>query len=382
MLIIILQILLWVMIFFYGISAFLTLCKSTRYRDVAIDLDAERIAPVPFQPTISVVVRCDLSKSKEVVERVRELLSINYIRYEIVLIMDSWRNAVEYQKVVDTFEMECTDLPDKINTLRYPPRAVCRSRSPLYKRLVVIDKVFYGMDDLRYTGAAICKADYMVWVRSIDNQLTRNSLARLAIMIMRDAQQGVVSVRGAARYSCDGPLTHNIFRIMADLCNLRRIYVGGSSTRNDFGHYIILESLSGKKGREEYVPKPQMYLHRKNNLMTYINQLSPSLRFLSFKGKCFAMTELLISFLFWAATLTALLNKDGIGDEEYLACSVLLLPLLASTFSIFIGEIVQKRNYKVSLILRLLVVSTFENIFFCALKPFVWFGSKFIKQER
>ena len=377
----ILLILLWVSLIYNASAAFLTGCKTFRYRDVMVDLDADRIATQPFQPRISLVVRCDLKKTSEQIPKIQELLALNYSRYETIIILDSSRGVEAFARISDYFQMREVPIPEPLNELWYPTRAVYRSRSSLFKRLIIVDKEFHSYDDLRHTGAAVCRSDYMLFLASIDNQLTRNSLARLAVMEMRDPDRHIHIIRAAARYNCNGPFFKNFFRMMADLCNMRRLYVGGALPGVDFGQFTILEDITGQEGKDEYVPQPQMYLQRKNTIRTYFSQLAPAMIYNSFQGKVIAGMELLIVFMFWATGLHALFEPEVTGSEYFLYC-ILMLPLLSSIFSIFVGEILLKRTYNTKLILSLLAVSLVENIAFCIFRPWLWIISLFTRPRR
>lgn len=372
----ILLVLLWLMIAFHATGAFLTLCRVVRYKDVFVNLDADRIAHQPFQPKISVVVRCGLEETDGAVGKVQELLALNYTRYEVILIVDSACSRETFGQMLDYFELQPVPVSDELRELRYPTTAVYRSRSRVYGRLTVVDKAFREDDDLRVTGAAVCKADYMLFIRSLDNELARNSLARLAIMKMRDPLNDITTIRGVARYDCGNRWRGNVFRSLTALCNLRRLYITGSIKKNDFGQFMILEDISGKKGEEELVPEPQMFLHRPNHLRTYMLQLAPRIRHKTLRGKLISFMEFLFGVLFWASAIHVAVTPGIVNVDFIFLLTILILPLLASTFSVFVGEILLKENAKIRFVVRLLLLSFVEALLFCLFIPWVWIVTK------
>ena len=363
------------MVVFHTTGAFLMLCRVLRYKDVFVNLDADRIAHQPFQPKISIVVRCDLSKTDGAVGRIQELLSLNYMRYEVILIVDAARQPEEFEWLLDYFDLQPEAVPVG-GRLDFSVTTIYRSRQRVFGRLTVVDKPFCDGEDLRLTAAPICKADYMLFVRSLNNELIHNSLARLAILKMRHPSEHITPIRGTARYDCGKRFRGNTFRTLADLCNLRRLYITGAIPNNDFGQFLILEDISGRPGREEFAPRPQMFLHRPNRLSTYLEQLVPRLRYKTFRGRLVLCMELLFGFLFWALAVHLALTPGVLYADIVLLLVLLLLPLLASAFSIFVGEVLLKQKIRVGLILRLVLLSFPEAVLFWVLTPWTWLISR------
>ncbi len=369
--------LLWCILLHQTVCAFLTVCKSVRYRDMRVDLDVERIAARPFQPAISLVVRCELRRSRGHILKIQHLMALNYAQFEVIVLLDSADDRVNFARLVDFFQMRSVPLPEKLNGIRHPVREMYRSELPLYRRLIFVDKPFQSDDDLRLTGAAAGRADFTVFVSSIDNALTPDSLACLAIPEMRDPRRRVTRVRAAARYDTCGPLYRNLFRMMADLSNLRRLYVGGAGRGVDLGRFITLEDTTGRKGREEYVPQPLMVLHRPNSMMTYLAQLAPRMRFRSFRGRVFAVIEGVVACVFWGTAIHAVVCPHELPGEGYLVAGAFMLPLLASVFSIFVGEVLLRSPSDIRRIGCLLAMAVIESAAFCLLTPWAWIISRF-----
>jgi hypothetical protein len=376
-----LLILLWGIVLYLCVSAFQTIYRTVRYRDMLVDLDAGRIAALPFQPAVSLVVRCDLGRSREPIPKIQRLMALNYAQFEVIVVLDAASHPEAFVSLGESFQMRSVPLPENLNGLSYPLRGMYRSESLPYKRLIFVDKPFHPDDDLRHTGRIVGRADFMIFVPTIDNSLSPDSLACLAIPEMRDPRRRVTRVRAAARYDCTGPLCRNGFRMMADLCNLRRLYVGGAGRGVDFGSFLTLEETSGRKGREEYVPQPLMFLHRPNSIRTYLAQLAPGMRFRSFQGRIIAGIEWAVAFIFWGTAIHALCRPHEVPDEGLLVASAFLLPLLASVFSVFVGEVLLRSDYSLRRIGTLLGLAIVESAAFCLLKPWMWIISLFRRPE-
>jgi len=371
-----LLILIWLVIILQVSGACTTLFNAVRYRDVMVHLDIDRIAYQPFQPKISLIVRCNPRSYREPVRQIRQALSLNYSQYELILIIDSRLKECAFGEIIRSFSLIPQSFPEKLHELDHPVRQYYRSTS--HKRLIVIDKAFHPDDDLRYTGAAVCKADYMLFVRSLDNELLRNSLANLAVMKMRNGQEHISSIRGVGRYACEGPVAGNFFRLLAEVCNLRRIYVMGMLRQNDFGQFVTLEDISGKEGLEEVVPQPQMVLHRKNAFRTYWFQLAPRIRYKNWAGTFVSVMELLMGLFLWGAVMRTA-AVPGNPDNLLFILTALLLPLQASAFSILVAEVFLRREVRIKFVFRLVCFSFLETILFCIFQPVVWLTGRFVR---
>lgn len=360
---------------FYGIAAVFTLNRTGRYRNMMTDMDSERVATSPFQRSVSMVVTCD-SDDVRLEEKVKLLLMVNYLKFDVILLVNSSRNKEVLGRLLQSFRMKSSQLPADAAALEFPPRAIYRTDDPVYHRLVVVDKILRGPDDTFDTGMAISNMDYILPIGSTDSQLMRNCLIRLVVMTMREPAQDVVRVRGVVRYCCDGVYTGRLFTGMSDLGNLRRMYAGGAVKNNDFGQYIVLDRLPEMMGREEFVPKPLVYLHCPDCFTTYFKQLKPGLRRLSSKGRFFAAVELLVSLLFWTTGVLLCAFPDKMA-AVMLMLSTYLLVSVFTAFSIFAGEILLRRKYDPQLVGLLALLSFPESLAFCLLAPFAWLADLF-----
>jgi hypothetical protein len=85
-----------------------------------------------------------------------------------------------------------------------------------------------------------------------------------------------------------------------------------------------------------------------------------------------AGVELVITFAFWGTVGYAAFGPQPLSGEGYWVTFVFMLPLLSSVFSIFIGEVLLRKDHDFKLILSLLLVSAIESAAFCLLKPWLW----------
>jgi hypothetical protein len=366
--------LIWFMVLFNAVGAFRTICKTMRYKHLVVRLDAERIGHRPFQPFISLVIRCDLRRVRDCIPKIQNNLSLHYIRYEVVLLVDSSNNGRIFERILSAFELA----PQPEQESMPGVRGCYRSRSARYQRLTVIDKSHSPGDDLRSTGWATSRGGYVLFIPSLDNALIRNGLADMAVLKMRRNGECVSPIRGVARYDCRGSFAGNIFRMMADLCNLRRIYIAGSLKGMDFGQFVILTDASCKRGEEEYVAKPQMYLYRPNVFTTYLEQLTLH-GHTSLQGRLLSLSEFVVAVVCWWTAIRVLMASGNAGQDGMLFLNMLIIPLMGSVLSVFIGEILVKRTCNTRFVLRLLILSVVEAIAFCLFQPVFRILSLFVK---
>ncbi len=88
-----------------------------------------------------------------------------------------------------------------------------------------------------------------------------------------------------------------------------------------------------------------------------------------------AWVELVIVFVFWGAAVHAVFWPHELPGEGYLVACLFMLPLLASIFSIFVGEVMLRKNHHPGRILGLLLVSVIESAAFCLLTPWLWIAT-------
>ena len=355
----------------YVVIALLSLYHIRRYRNMVTDTDEERIACSPFQPTVSLVVNCDLSVP-ELIPRIRQLLVVHYLAFDVILVCDSRRNGMQFDAVLRYFELRRNLIPLPFANLSEPPRAIYRTVHELYYRLTVVDKPFQNVQDALYTGILVSNREYVLPVDNIENELKRNILHRMAVMVMRDADHRVITVRGAASYFRPCSAGESLFLRMSELSNLRRLYLGGYLKGNGLPRQARMKKRKPAAGKDEFVPGILTVLHRPNNLLTYLRQLVPPASPLGVKGKLLGMAELLLALFLPASLLLAVVHGAQSAFWLRIAFSAWLLILLCSTYSVFTAEILLKNRFRWSSVLWLLLISLGEALAFGILLPFAW----------
>ncbi len=222
---------------------------------------------------------------------------------------------------------------------------------------------------MRDAGRTAATGVFFVWLDSIGNRLSENALIEMSLLQMRDPDRAVTRVRAGSRYGYKDKMKGNVFRMMADICSIRRQYLGGTLRNNDFGQYVVYESLGDSDRIEEPMPKPQVILSRTNHFKTYLRQLCPETRPRGVKGRFFALLELILAAAFWAVALSLAFRSDPAGHKALLLLSMGILLLVCSTFSIYIAEILLRREQKAGRVGRLILVSFPEALLFFLFKP-------------
>jgi cellulose synthase/poly-beta-1,6-N-acetylglucosamine synthase-like glycosyltransferase len=158
--------------------------------------DFRLLASSPLAPSVSIIAPA-FNEGATIIENVRSLLSIYYSNLEVIIINDGSTDDC-LDKLIDVYHLK------KVNEfVRYaiptkPIKAIYKSTNPVYKKLVVIDKVNGGKADALNTGINIAKNDYIVAI-DVDCILEQDALLKIVKPLMEETSKRVIASGGVVR---------------------------------------------------------------------------------------------------------------------------------------------------------------------------------------
>ena len=192
----VLLLLIYVLIGVFSIGetrAYLRKNSFTDYRILASSSDA---------PSISVLAPAH-NEGATVIDNVRSLLSLNYINLEVIVINDGSTDD-SLVKLIDSYDLYQLDYFVNEKIVTQPVKAVYKSRNPVYKKLIVVDKFKGGKADALNVGINISKNDYLVSI-DVDCVLEQDALLKLSKPFLERTDKRVIATGGVLRIvnSCD-----------------------------------------------------------------------------------------------------------------------------------------------------------------------------------
>lgn len=114
-------------------------------------------------------------------ERVQELLSVEYSRYEVIVVLDGERYRPQIEQIISHYKLVRMNTVESI-TPNVVPKAIYRSCQRNFRRLVLID-VAYGGEYSDYNcGAAVASYDFLLPLGP-SSHLYSSAIEALAIAI-------------------------------------------------------------------------------------------------------------------------------------------------------------------------------------------------------
>ncbi|PSL31922.1 glycosyltransferase family 2 protein [Chitinophaga ginsengisoli] len=157
----------------------------------------------PLAPGITVLAPA-YNEGLTIIFNVRSLLTLNYPKYEIIIVNDgSTDNSLE--QMISEFELVQVDFAYNIKIQTKPVRKIFKSTNPAYAKLLVIDKV-NGKSKADAVNAGINAATYDHFVcTDVDCILHKNTLLELIKPVMQEEKKRVIATGATLRIanSCE-----------------------------------------------------------------------------------------------------------------------------------------------------------------------------------
>ena len=184
---------------FYAMLAVLSFLNIRLYLKKESYTDYSVIIGSPLAPGISVVAPA-FNESVTIVQNVRSLLTLDYPKYEIIIINDGSTDDT-LEKLIEEFSMVKVDYAYDVKLKSKPVRGVYKSTNDAYAKLVVVDKENgKAKADASNAGINVCSFPYFVCT-DVDCILHEATLQKLIKPILEDDQNRVIATGAPLRLS-------------------------------------------------------------------------------------------------------------------------------------------------------------------------------------
>ncbi|SEM41760.1 Glycosyltransferase, catalytic subunit of cellulose synthase and poly-beta-1,6-N-acetylglucosamine synthase [Chitinophaga rupis] len=157
----------------------------------------------PLAPGITVLAPA-YNEGLTIIYNVRSLLTLNYPKYEIIIINDgSTDNSLE--QLITEFDLVQVDFAYNVKIKTQPVRKIFKSTNPAYAQLMIIDKV-NGKSKADAVNAGINAASYNYFLcTDVDCILDKNTLLELIKPVMQEGKKRVIATGATLRIanSCE-----------------------------------------------------------------------------------------------------------------------------------------------------------------------------------
>ena len=156
----------------------------------------------PLSPKISIIAPA-FNESKTIIDNVRNLLSLYYNNFEVILVNDGSTDDT-FEKIRTEYELTRVNYYFDYRIPCAKIRGVYKSKDPSYNRLTVIDKSNGGKADSLNAGINICKSNLFVSVDS-DSIIEPDSILKLVKPFLEEKDRKVIGAGGVIRIvnSCE-----------------------------------------------------------------------------------------------------------------------------------------------------------------------------------
>ena len=164
--------------------------------------DYRLLASSPHAPTVSVLAPA-YNEGATIIENVRSLLSLYYSNIEILIINDGSKDD-SLEKLIQGYDLEKIDFHVDYKIPTKKVRGIYKSRNPVYKKLVVIDKENGGKADALNVGINVSTQDYVVCI-DVDCILEQDSILKMMKPFLEESDEKIIASGGVVRIanSCE-----------------------------------------------------------------------------------------------------------------------------------------------------------------------------------
>jgi cellulose synthase/poly-beta-1,6-N-acetylglucosamine synthase-like glycosyltransferase len=164
--------------------------------------DYRLLASSPHAPSVSILAPA-YNEGATIIENVRSLLSLYYSNLEVVVINDGSKDDC-LDKLIEAYQLEKIDRHIQYKIPTKEVRGIYRSTNPVYKKLVVVDKVNGGKADALNVGINLCSNDYIVCI-DVDCILEQDSILKLVKPFLEETDEKIIASGGVVRIanSCE-----------------------------------------------------------------------------------------------------------------------------------------------------------------------------------
>lgn len=187
---------------FYIFIGLYSIGETKKYIRKSTFADYKILAASEHAPSLSILAPA-YNEAATIVENVRSLLNIYYNNFEVIIINDGSKDD-SLQKLIDVYDLEKVPYFTEQPIATKPIRGIYKSRNPVYKKLVVVDKVNGGKADALNVGINIARNKYVVCI-DVDCILEQDAMLKLTKPFLENGEARVIATGGVVRIanSCE-----------------------------------------------------------------------------------------------------------------------------------------------------------------------------------
>jgi biofilm PGA synthesis N-glycosyltransferase PgaC len=187
---------------FYIFIGIYSIGETRKYIRKSTFSDYRILASSEHAPSLSILAPA-YNEAATIVENVRSLLNIYYNNFEVIIINDGSKDD-SLQKLIAVYDLEQVPYFTEQPIATKPIRGIYKSRNPVYKKLVVVDKVNGGKADALNVGINIARNKYVVCI-DVDCILEQDAMLKLTKPFLENGEKRVIATGGVVRIanSCE-----------------------------------------------------------------------------------------------------------------------------------------------------------------------------------
>lgn len=187
---------------FYLFIGIYSIGETRKYIRKSSFAEFKILASSEHTPSLSILAPA-YNEGATIIENVRSLLSIYYNNFEVIIINDGSKDD-SLQKLIDTYDLEEVPYFCEQPIKTKPIKGIYKSRNPVYKKLVVVDKINGGKADALNVGINIAQNKYVVCI-DVDCILEQDAMLKLTKPFLENGEARVIATGGVVRIanSCE-----------------------------------------------------------------------------------------------------------------------------------------------------------------------------------
>ncbi len=194
-----------VLLLFYVFIGLFSIGETKKYLNKNSFTDYTTLASSQYLPSLSILAPA-YNEGANIIVNVRSLLSIYYSNLEVVIINDGSKDD-SLEKLIKAYDLEKVDFFVRYQIPTKEVKGVYKSRNPVYKKLVVVDKVNGGKADALNVGVNIASNDYIVCI-DVDCVLEQDALLKLVKPFIEETETKVIATGGVVRIANSCVIEH------------------------------------------------------------------------------------------------------------------------------------------------------------------------------
>jgi len=183
----------------YGMLAIFSIYGIRKFKMSESNTDYNNLLSSPLAPGISIIAPA-FNEGVTIITNVRSLLTINYPKFEVIIINDGSTDDT-LAKMVAVFELVQVDFAYNATLKTRPVQRIFKSSNPAYSRLIVIDKE-NGKSKADAVNAGINVASFAYFMcTDVDCIIEKDALLKLVKPLISSEKYRVIAAGATLRMS-------------------------------------------------------------------------------------------------------------------------------------------------------------------------------------